>query len=126
MRWRGIPSYLPPAPSDVARALVDERGQLASAAVVTLREMLAGYAAAVAFGLAQRSGCTCPTPHDGRSIPRQVASQSVPVVAIALVLVILPGFGLAPKVLIVALVCFFLITVNAQTASARSTPSTGA
>jgi ABC-type nitrate/sulfonate/bicarbonate transport system permease component len=44
--------------------------------------------------------------------PILIASQSVPVVAIAPILVIYLGFGLAPKVLIVALVCFFPITVN--------------
>jgi putative hydroxymethylpyrimidine transport system permease protein len=42
-----------------------------------------------------------------------VASQSVPVVAIAPVLVIYLGFGLSSKVVIVALVCFFPVTVNA-------------
>lgn len=113
VRWRGIPNYLLPAPSDVARALVDERGQLASAALVTLREMLAGYAAAVAFGLAAAVGLHLSDAARRAVYPLLVASQSVPVVAIAPVLVIYLGFGLAPKVLIVALVCFFPITVNA-------------
>ena len=113
MRWRGIPNYLLPAPSDVARALVDERGQLASAALVTLREMLAGFAAAVAFGLAAAVGLHLSDAARRAVYPLLVASQSVPVVAIAPVLVIYLGFGLAPKVLIVALVCFFPITVDA-------------
>jgi putative hydroxymethylpyrimidine transport system permease protein len=45
--------------------------------------------------------------------PLLVASQSVPVVAIAPLLVIYLGFGLSPKVLIVALVCFFPVAANA-------------
>src|SRR6478609_3621513 len=45
--------------------------------------------------------------------PLLVASQSIPVVAIAPLLVIYLGFGLSPKALIVALVCFFPITANA-------------
>jgi len=49
-RLRGVPQYVLPAPTDVARALWDERSPLASAAAVTAREMLAGFAVALAFG----------------------------------------------------------------------------
>ncbi|MDX6547524.1 MAG: putative hydroxymethylpyrimidine transport system permease protein [Gaiellales bacterium] len=110
---RSIPVYLLPAPSDIASALWDQRSTLASQALVTLREMLAGYAAAVAAGLGaaillQR------VPWLRHAVyPLLVASQSVPVVAIAPLLVIYLGFGLSPKVLIVALVCFFPVTANA-------------
>jgi ABC-type nitrate/sulfonate/bicarbonate transport system permease component len=44
--------------------------------------------------------------------PLLVASQTVPVVAIAPILIVLFGFGIGPKLWIVALVCFFPITVN--------------
>jgi putative hydroxymethylpyrimidine transport system permease protein len=113
VRLRGIPGYLLPAPSDIASTLWDERGRLASDGLVTLREMLAGYAAAVLGGLAAAVGLHASETARRAVYPLLVASQSIPVVAIAPVLVIYLGFGLAPKVLIVALVCFFPVTVNA-------------
>src|SRR3954468_985765 len=110
---RSVPDYLLPSPSGIASALWDERSTLLSQAAVTAREMLLGFALAVILGLGaaivlQR------LPWLRRAVyPLLVASQSVPVVAIAPVLVIYLGFGLAPKVAIVALVCFFPVTVNA-------------
>jgi putative hydroxymethylpyrimidine transport system permease protein len=112
VRLRGVPDYVLPAPTDIAAALRDDRGTLASDGWVTLREMLAGFAAAVAVGL----GAACALHFSAtlrRAVyPLLVASQSVPIVAVAPVLVIYLGFGLAPKVVIVALVCFFPVTVN--------------
>lgn len=113
VRLRGIPGYLLPAPSDIGWSLIHERSRLASDGLVTLREMLAGYAAAVLGGLAAAVGLHASATARRAVYPLLVASQSVPVVAVAPVLVIYLGFGLAPKVLIVALVCFFPVTVNA-------------
>src|SRR5262249_61028988 len=44
--------------------------------------------------------------------PLLVASQTIPPVAVAPILVVWFGFGLGPKLLLIALVCFFPITVN--------------
>ena len=44
--------------------------------------------------------------------PLVIGSQAVPVPVIAPLVVLVLGFGLAPKVLIVALVCFFPVTIN--------------
>jgi NitT/TauT family transport system permease protein/putative hydroxymethylpyrimidine transport system permease protein len=44
--------------------------------------------------------------------PLVIGSQAVPVPVIAPLVILVLGFGLAPKVLLVALVCFFPITVN--------------
>ena len=124
VRLRGVPQYVLPAPTDVARTLWDERGPLASAAAVTAREMLAGFAVALAFGLAAAVVLHA-SPTLRRAVyPLLVASQSVPVVAIAPILVIYLGFGLAPKLVIVALVCFFPITVAALDGFRSVAPST--
>src|SRR5215510_9484421 len=112
VRVRGVPDYLLPAPTEVAQALWDDRSTLASQALVTLKEMLLGFAAALAFGFAAAVMLHLVPWLRGAVEPILIASQSVPVVAIAPILVIYLGFGLAPKVLIVALVCFFPITVN--------------
>ena len=44
--------------------------------------------------------------------PLVIGSQAVPVPVIAPLVILVLGFGLAPKVLLVALVCFFPITIN--------------
>ena len=112
VRARGIPDYLLPAPSAVAATLWEERSTLASEGAVTLREILLGFAASLATGLAF-AGILHRWETLRRAVyPLLVASQSVPVVAIAPILLIYLGFGLAPKILIVALVCFFPVTVN--------------
>ncbi len=113
VRIRGVPQYVLPAPTDVARTLWDQRGPLARAAGVTAREMLAGFAAALAFGVAAAVALHASDTLRRAVYPLLVASQSVPVVAIAPILVIYLGFGLAPKLIIIALVCFFPITVGA-------------
>jgi len=111
VRVRGIPDYLLPAPTDIAATLWDERSTLADQALVTLREMVIGLAAAVAAGLGSAIILHRSDTLRRAVYPLLVASQSVPVVAVAPILVIYLGFGLAPKVLIVALVCFFPVTV---------------
>jgi len=44
--------------------------------------------------------------------PLLVASQTVPIIIVAPILVVWFGFGLGPKLAIIALICFFPITVN--------------
>jgi ABC-type nitrate/sulfonate/bicarbonate transport system permease component len=112
VQLRDVPAYLLPAPTQIAQALWDDRSTLASQALVTLKEMLLGFAAAVVVGFAAAVLLHLVPWLRGAVQPILIASQSVPVVAIAPILVIYLGFGLAPKVLIVALVCFFPITVN--------------
>ena len=58
VRLRGVPQYVLPAPTDVDRTLWDERGPLASAAGVTAREMLAGFALALGLAWLRPSLCT--------------------------------------------------------------------
>jgi len=51
-------------------------------------------------------------PVDRALRPLVIGSQAVPIPVIAPLFVFVLGFGLAPKVLIVALVCFFPVTIN--------------
>lgn len=111
-RAGGIENYLLPAPSEVARALVEDRGLLLPDAWVTAQEVLLGFGLAVAVGVLLAILLHL-SPLLRRTIyPLVVASQAVPVIVIAPILVIWFGFGIAPKLIVIALVCFFPVVVN--------------
>jgi putative hydroxymethylpyrimidine transport system permease protein len=107
-----IKPFLIPAPSDVAQSLYDDRELLASDAWVTAKEVLLGFALAAFLGFAFAVVMHASDLLRRAFYPLLVASQTVPVVAIAPILVVWLGFGIGPKLVIVALVCFFPITVN--------------
>ena len=114
VRAAHVPDYLFPAPSAVARSLFDDRGLLASATLVTVREIVLGYRARASRSRwRSRSRCTSRRRCGGRCCRSSSLSQTVPTVVLAPVLAILLGFGLGPKLVVVAIVCFFPIVVNA-------------
>ena len=106
-----MPPWLLPAPSDIAASFGEAAPVLGPHMAATMTAAAAGYALALAsavvlaaaidrWGLARRA-----------VYPLLVASQTVPTFALAPLLAIWFGFGLLPKVLVVALVCFFPIVV---------------
>jgi putative hydroxymethylpyrimidine transport system permease protein len=111
-RLGAVEDYLLPAPSEVAQALVDDRDLLLSDTWVTTQEVLLGFACAVAVGVALAVLLHL-SPLLRRAVyPLVVASQAVPVMVIAPILVIWFGFGIVPKLIVIALICFFPIVVN--------------
>jgi NitT/TauT family transport system permease protein/putative hydroxymethylpyrimidine transport system permease protein len=101
-----------PPPHEVARSLYLDRALLWSNFLVTAEEVLLGIvvAAAAAFALALAI-------HFSRTLrraiyPLLVASQTIPVPMIAPLLVLWLGFGIGPKLVVIALVSFFPIVVT--------------
>jgi NitT/TauT family transport system permease protein/putative hydroxymethylpyrimidine transport system permease protein len=108
-----------PSPSEVATALWDDRGLLWDNLLVTAQEVALGILAAFVLGFL----CAVAL-HFSRSLrratyPLLVASQAVPIVVVAPLLIVWLGFGLAPKIAIIALVCFFPIVVTTLDALGR-------
>ena len=101
-----------PAPSDVAQALWDDRDLLLDNGWVTLQEMLGGLAIAFVLGAAFAIVLHLSETLRHAFYPVLIASQTIPIVAISAVLVVWLGFGIGPKLAVVALICFFPITVN--------------
>jgi ABC-type nitrate/sulfonate/bicarbonate transport system permease component len=104
-------STLPP-PHDVAKSLWLDRSLLWSNFLVTAKEVLLGILVAVITGL----GCAIaihfsPTLRRA-AYPLLVASQAIPVPILAPVLVFWLGFGILPKLVVIAIVSFFSITVT--------------
>jgi putative hydroxymethylpyrimidine transport system permease protein len=101
-----------PAPTHVLEALWTDRGLLAPDLAVTTWEVVLGLAAAIAVGAALAIAMHL-SPAARRALhPLVIGSQALPVPVIAPLVVLVLGFGLAPKVLLVALVCFFPVAIN--------------
>jgi putative hydroxymethylpyrimidine transport system permease protein len=107
-----IQDFLVPAPSDIATSLWRDRSLLADDFWVTLREVVLGFLCALAAGLAFAVILHLSETLRRAFYPLLVASQAIPPVAIAPILIVWFGFGIGPKLAIVALVCFFPIAVN--------------
>jgi putative hydroxymethylpyrimidine transport system permease protein len=111
--WFGVPDYILPSLDSIFSVMADEwRGTLASAAWVTTQEVLLGFALSIVVGVA-----LAVVLHSSRVLrdavyPLLIGSQAVPIVVIAPVLTIIFGFTITPKLIVVALVCFFPIVVN--------------
>jgi putative hydroxymethylpyrimidine transport system permease protein len=108
----GVDELILPAPSQIATALWDDRGLLWSNFLVTAQEVALGILAALAIGVACAIALHFSRTLRRATYPLLVASQAVPVVIIAPLLVVWLGFGIAPKIAIIALVCFFPIVVT--------------
>jgi ABC-type nitrate/sulfonate/bicarbonate transport system permease component len=107
-----IEDFLIPAPSDIVTSLWEDRSLLLSDGWVTLQEVLLGFAIAAAAGVAFALLIHLSETVRRAVYPLLVASQTIPIVILAPILVVWFGFGLTPKLVIVALICFFPITVN--------------
>jgi NitT/TauT family transport system permease protein len=109
VRWQDYPAFILPGPTVVAAKFTSvlADGSLLRHAAVTLQEivlgLIIGLSAALLLGYLLGKNQTL----DRLLSPYIVASQSVPIVAIAPLLVIWFGTGLASKVLVCALITFF-------------------
>lgn len=111
MVWlTGVEPYILPGPVRVAEALVAQFDVLAGHAAVTVTEMLLGLAAGVALGGASALTMAYFRPARQWMLPVLVISQAVPVFALAPVLVLWFGYGMAPKVAMATLIIYFPVT----------------
>jgi putative hydroxymethylpyrimidine transport system permease protein len=107
----GLEAFLVPSPAEIASALWESRSLLAEDAWVTLREIVLGFLLGLAIGLG--FGFLL-RPFEVLRLtfyPLIVASQAIPILVFAPILVIWFGYGIGPKLIVVALVCFFPIAV---------------
>lgn len=107
-----IEPFLVPSPSEIAQSLLADRSLLLDNGWVTLQEVLAGFALSVLAGVGFAVALHLSPTLRRAFYPLLVASQTVPIVVIAPILVVWLGFGIGPKLAIIALICFFPITVN--------------
>lgn len=100
-----------PAPSSVLQALFNYRALLWQNAVPTLIETVVGLLLAIVLGVAVAVAIFWSTRVRRALYPLLVVSQTIPLIALAPLLLLWFGFNLTPKIIIVVLFCFFPITV---------------
>jgi len=109
----GVKEFLLPSPEKVLATMWAERSTLLAEAGITAWETLLGFALSVAIGIPVALLMTESRLAYLVGNPLIVGLQTVPKIAVAPLLVVWLGFGLSPKVIVVVLVAFFPIVVNA-------------
>ena len=108
----GADPLILPAPHAIASSLYVDRALLWRNFLVTAEEVLLGMAVAIAAGLALAILIHFSAILRRALYPLLVASQTLPIPVVAPVLVLWLGFGLLPKLSMVALVAFFPIVIT--------------
>lgn len=114
-RGTGVPSYLLPAPSQVAERLVSHAPALAGHGAVTLSEALLGFGLGCGVSILAAAVMVHSATLERAILPLALMLKVTPVVAIAPLLVIWLGFGVAPRAVVAGLLTFYPMLINALT-----------
>jgi ABC-type nitrate/sulfonate/bicarbonate transport system permease component len=107
-----VKPYVLPAPTSIVREAVENRDILLPNLRVTFTEMLLGFGLGAAVGISLGIVIASSPVFRRALLPLVIASQTVPIIALAPVLVIWFGYDMLPRVLVTALIAFFPLTVN--------------
>ena len=111
-RLGGIPDFILPPPTRIFRVALGDAAMLLPHAGITLVEILAGIGLALIVAIPLAVGMHAQPAVERALAPFLIASQAVPVFALAPLLVVWLGYGLASKVLMAGVIIFFPITVS--------------
>ena len=106
----GAPHYILPAPARVLGAMAAHGPELIRHAGVTVAEILLGLGLGALLGCASALVIASVRPARQWLLPVLVISQAIPVFALAPVLVLWLGYGLASKVAMATLIIYFPVT----------------
>jgi ABC-type nitrate/sulfonate/bicarbonate transport system permease component len=112
VRLWAVPKWLLPAPSVITMTVIVSRSLLLDHTLVTLLEVVIGFGLALLCGVLLACGIAASQTLERALYPFVIASQMVPIIVIAPLLLIWVGYGLTPKIIVVALTAFFPIVVN--------------
>jgi putative hydroxymethylpyrimidine transport system permease protein len=108
----GADPLILPAPHAIAQSLFDDRSLLWSNFLVTAQEVLLGILVAAVAALLLATAMHFFDTVRRSLYPLLIASQTIPIPILAPVLVLWLGFGILPKLVVIALVSFFSIVVT--------------
>lgn len=102
-----VPDYLLPSPLQVANVLYQQRELISSQAIPTIIEMMVGFFLGILFGCFAGFCIAFFRPLKYWFLPMLIISQAIPTFAIAPLLVVWLGYGMASKVATTVLMIFF-------------------
>ena len=111
-----------PSPTGIIQALIDNWDVISVHTLQTLLETVLGMAAATLLGLLLAVLLDISSWTRRAIYPLLVTSQTIPMIALAPLLLIWFGFDLGPKVIVVTLYCFFPIAVACADGLASADP----
>jgi putative hydroxymethylpyrimidine transport system permease protein len=107
-----VQAWLLPSPSEIFTALHVDWPLIQSNILPTIEETLVGFSLALVIGIGLALVIHYSRVMEHALYPWIIASQTIPTIAIAPILVVWFGYNLTPKILVVALFCFFPIVVS--------------
>jgi len=110
--WRRVPVYVVPGPIDVFGGLKDNWQPLVSNMGTTALEAAAGFAVGTVVACLLAVSFLYLPPIRAGLMPVAIAVSTVPLVAIAPILILIFGQGLLSKVVMTSMICFFPTLVN--------------
>ncbi len=108
----GVDPALLPAPHAIATAAVNSAGLLWRNALITVKEVLLGLSLAVGAGFLLAIAIHLSRLVRRTVYPLAVGSQALPFAVLAPPLAFWLGFGILPKLIVIALICFFPVAVS--------------
>ena len=107
-----IPTFMAPSPVDVAYAFRDNAGILWTNMLPTILEAFLGFVFGNLVAILLAVWFVHSTTAEKAFYPIAVFIKAIPIIALAPILVLIFGNGLAPKIIIAGLICFFPTLVN--------------
>ncbi len=107
-----VEKWLLPGPIDIAREMVASFPRLMMHTWSTVRNCLVGFTVGAVCGIVTALAMHLYRPIKSTLAAVLVFTQNIPIIVLGPLLVVWFGFGLLPKVIIIALVCYFPIAVS--------------
>ena len=107
-----VPSYMLPSPVDVVRAFIKDFPNLITHAAVSVQEAIYGLVIGIFLAFLIATAMDRFETLEKALMPLLVVTQTIPTIAIAPLLVLWMGFGMAPKITLVVVTTFFPIAVG--------------
>lgn len=118
------PSYILPTPWAILITVYERAGLLLSHTFITLIEICLGFATALVLGLFIATLIHSSKIIEHALLPLVIASQTIPVFAIAPLLILWFGYGIGSKVVMTAIIVFFPIVINTVQGLRAADPDT--